>query len=364
MSKILIVDHSEGLRREFTLRLRKIGYEVVSASSGESAISKVLQFFPDVIFLDAEMPRMNGFETLREIRSYSEFSGVPILIMSSNGSKEGVVNAFKRGASDYVVKPLEIGVVLGKLAVWLNTTVEEHWGELDPAVAQALRLVKVTMEEGFDAARNSRPLPMSNITGACNVLYDAVEVAGPVGIINAVEGYNTTLFLHSLLVGIYMLLFSRCMGAWKEAVIPIVAGGLLHDVGSALIPANIMFKPDKLEPEEYDKVKQHVAYGVTILENTPDVPRVITGICRNHHERMDGKGYPAGLKGEEISLAARLAAIVETYAALTTKTVYREAFSKRETFKVMESAEGQLNKELLQEFENAVMSGFKPGKAN
>jgi putative two-component system response regulator len=363
MSKILVVDHNEEVRRELALRLRKIGYEVVLAPSGESAVSKIVQFFPDVILIEVELQGMNGYQTLKEIRTYKDFHTVPILMMSSNGSKEGVITAFKSGANDYIVKPFDIGVMLGKLAVWLNVTLEEHWSDLDQYVAQDMKLAKVVMEESFEAARKSRPLPMSNIIGLCNVLYDIVDAGGPAVIMKAVEGYNATLFLHSLLVGMYMMLFLKHKGDGKEAVIPFVAGGLLHDVGSVIIPANIMFKPDKLEPEEYDKVKRHVAYGVAILDKTPDTMKVIRNMCRCHHERMDGTGYPSGLVKDDIPMEARLTAIVETYAALTTKTVYRDAFSKQDALKEMKSAEGHLDMTLMSEFEVAVKSGFRPGKA-
>jgi response regulator RpfG family c-di-GMP phosphodiesterase len=360
VSRILVVEDSESVANAIALQLKKIGHEAALAPNGDIAIGKLVRFIPDLILLDIMLPGMNGFGVLKEIRSYENFRTVPVIMMSSAGSKESVINAFRSGANDFLVKPFDMGVFLGKITGWLNSAMEKHWNNLDHTVTHALRLTKATMEESFEAARKSAPLPVENIMGACGALYDTVEAVGSAAVLKAVEDYNSTLFLHSLLVGIYMMLFARFRCFGKDDAVLIAAGGLLHDIGSVAIPANIMFKPDKLDPEEFELVKQHVAYGVSIMDKTPELSQMITGMCRCHHERMDGKGYPAGLLMDDIPVEARLTAIVEVYAALTTKTVYRAALDKRDVFKEMKSSEGHLDMKLLSDFEGAVMAGFKP----
>lgn len=356
--KVLVVDDSESIKKYLSQQLKQIGCEVVTAV-GTTAISKAIQFVPDMVLLDIEMPAVNGFEVLREIRTYDAFKATPVIMLSALGDRANVINAFKRGANDYIVKPFNIGVLLGKLIGWQNAEVETQWSGLSHEQGKVLRLLKVVMEESFENLRKSTPLPAVAIRNACEILYFTIESEGAEAILKAVEGYNTTMFLHSLLMCVYIMLYTRYKKYAADDVIDLSMGGLLHDIGSVKIPNEILFKPGKLDITEYNELKLHVQYGIEIMDKTPDIPQKVKNICRYHHERMDGSGYLQGLKADKICQEARLAAVVETYCAITTKTVYRVPKTTSEAISSMMTFKGQLDPEILEAFKDAALKKFK-----
>ena len=358
MSRILVIDDDDTIRQFLVRHLTRVGYEAGSAENGLLGIEAAIRTIPDLVLLDVDMPVMDGIETLKKFRSNETLRLVPVVMVTSFSEKKDVLTALKHGANDYVIKPFDMGVLLGKLTGWLNTSVEDHWGSINPAVGQALRLVKAAMENSFIAARKFQALPIDEIRKACEALYEAVETAGAFGILRAVEAYKSNLFLHSLLVAMYLMLYSKSRRDLKADTVTIGMGGLLHDIGSSLLPETITFKPDKLQPDEFEKVKLHVEHGALIMDNTPDVPPIVKDMCRNHHERMDGSGYPNGLKGDDISVAARTLSIVETFAALTNTTVYRDALDIKMAFIEMQLREWEFDKKIMHSFAEAATGGF------
>jgi response regulator RpfG family c-di-GMP phosphodiesterase len=358
MSRILVIDDDETIRQYLVRHLERVGYETDSAENGLLGIEAAIQTIPDLVLLDIDMPVLGGIETLKKFKSSESLRSVPVVMVTSFGEKKDVLTALKHGANDYVIKPFDMGVLLGKLTGWLNTAVENNWGSINPAVGHALRLVKAAVENSFIAARKSEALPIDEVRMAVEALYEAIETAGAFGVFRAVEAYKSNLFLHSLLVGTYMMLYWKSIGRDKADIITIGMGGLLHDIGSSLLPETITFKPDKLDPGEFEKVKQHVVHGALIMDRTPDVPQAVKDMCLQHHERMDGSGYPNGLEGDAISVEARTLAIVETFAALTNTTVYRDALDMKMAFIEMQLRELQFDKKIMHSFSEAITGGF------
>ena len=356
--KVLVVDDSESIKKYLSQQLKQIGCDVATAT-GATAIGKAIQFIPDMVLLDIEMPAVNGFEVLRELRAYDAFKTTPVIMLSALSDRTNVINSFKRGANDYIVKPFNIGVLFGKLIGWQNAVIETQWHGLSHEQGKALRLLKVMMEESFENLRKSIPLPAAAIRNACEILYFTIETEGADAILRAVEGYNTTMFLHSLLMCVYIMLFTKFKGYPIDDVIDLSMGGLLHDIGSVKISNEILYKPGKLDITEYNELKLHVQYGVEIMDKTPDIPQKVKNICSYHHERMDGSGYLQGLKADKICPEARLAAVVETYCAITTKTVYRESKTTEEALSSMMTFKGQLDPEILDAFKDAASKKFK-----
>lgn len=359
MKKILIVDDSEAMRKMLALNVTKLGLEVFSAANGEIAISKAIQVVPDMILMGIEMPVMNGYEATKEIRTYEALKKIPLIMVTSLATKESIIKAIRSGANDYVVKPFKMGMLLGKLSNWLNVDMEEHWKALPADQEKVLHLLKVGMEGIFEAVKKDEAISFGELANACELLAASIEEHGFTGILRILSDYNNTLFLHSLLVCIHLFLFSGAKELGRQERVLMAAGGLLHDIGSAKIPHDLLFKPGTLEPDEFEAIKAHVGHGVECLKKTRDIPATIVDLCWSHHERIDGTGYPRGLKDKEISLPARMLAIVEAYTALTTKSVYRKTRTPHEALEQLRSPEGHLDQDLLTEFEHAVLSGFK-----
>ncbi|MBF0456526.1 MAG: response regulator [Nitrospirae bacterium] len=330
----------------------------MATTRGATAINKAIKFIPDLVLLNDEMQTLKGLDVLKELRSYSEFKDTPVIMLSRSADKSNIINSIKSGANDYVVTPFDIGVLFAKIIGWQNSEMETQWHGLSHEQAKILRLLKVMIEEAFENVRKSTPLSASLIRYACEILYLTIESEGADAILKAVEGYNTTMFLHSLLTCVYMMLFTRYKRYAKDSCIELAMGGLLHDIGSAKIPNNILFKPGKLDINEYIEIKAHVQYGIEIMDKTPDLPQVVKDICLYHHERLDGSGY-YGIKAEKISTGGRLAAIIETYCAITTKTVYRQPKTTAEAIATLMSLQDQLDPKLLEDFKEAATNNFK-----
>ncbi|MBF0593066.1 MAG: response regulator, partial [Nitrospirae bacterium] len=214
--RILIADDDDVTRKLISDSLEKLGYEVYTASNSKTAINKALLHIPEILIFDLDLPGKGGSETLREIRSYKDLKNILTIVVTARSSREDVINAIKIGANDYVLKPLDIesllnnrwvGTLLAKLVSWDNTEIEAHWKKLNHEQESTLRLVKVTIERAVDAIRHKTPLPYEDIVSAVDVLDFAINRHGARDIVGAVDGYNNTMFLHSLLVAVYMYWF-------------------------------------------------------------------------------------------------------------------------------------------------------------
>ena len=362
MKKILVVDDSPVFCRLIHDQLTDVGYKVRSAMDGASAVSNAIRFQPDLILLDIELPEANGLEVLSKIRDYESMKHTPVIMISSHREKETVLRAVKNGANDYIVKPINVGVLLAKVSEWINATNEQQWKLLPVRQQSALGLLKVSMASALGSAVKGRGLPYQELKNACRGLMEAIEEDGFSGMLKSLEDHENTLFLHSLIVSIYMYLFSVFKGFSEEECLLNMLGGLLHDIGNVKIPNEILFKPGELDDKEFEQARMHVEYGMDILKATQSVDQIVEDICRSHHEKMDGTGYPGGIGEEQLSASGRMIAIVEAYATLTIKNVYGKMHDKKEALLKLRAPDEHLDQQMLKEFEDAVLHGFLRGK--
>jgi len=169
--------------------------------------------------------------------------------------------------------------------------------------------------------------------------------------LSAIREKDKYLLEHSINVGILMGIFSKSLGYDREVVHQLVTGALLHDIGKIRVPSEILNKPGKLTPEEWIEMKRHVAYGESVLQNSQGITEIAMSICGTHHERLDGSGYPMGLKDQEISVYGRLAAIVDVYDAMTADRVYHKGKSPADAISfLLTLGDHHLDKGLVYEF--------------
>jgi HD-GYP domain-containing protein (c-di-GMP phosphodiesterase class II) len=167
-------------------------------------------------------------------------------------------------------------------------------------------------------------------------------------------------FIHSLSVSALLTRFGRSLGMSELDVFELGLAGLLHDVGKMIVPDQVLNKPGSLTDEEFALIRTHPEQGYILLSQTPDTPHVVLDVCRHHHERIDGTGYPFRLKGDAISRAARIAAICDVYDALTSQRAYKSAWSPEEAICRMYEWSGHFDRDLLVQFMRA-MGVYPPG---
>ncbi len=306
--KILIVDDSE-MNRLLLAEMLEDDYEIEEAANGEEAVAILkdrAQTF-SLVLLDLVMPKMDGFEVLACMNRYHWIDIVPVIMISAESSMTYIERAYDFGAADYINRPFDMAVVRRRVA---NTIV---------LYAKQRQLVDMVADQIYEKEKSSRLM--------VSILSHIVEFR------NGESG------LHVMHVNmITELLLDRLVKTTDKYkltaadITNIVTASSLHDIGKISVPDEIINKPGRFTPEEFEIMKGHAMAGAMMLSDLPfyeDEPLIRTAyeICRWHHERYDGSGYPDGLVGEDIPISAQCVALADVYDALTSERCYKKAFS-------------------------------------
>lgn len=328
--RILIVDDSE-MNRMILSEMLKGEFEILEAENGSACLDMLSRYEMKIslILLDIVMPGMDGFGVLEYMNRNNLIKDIPVIMISGEDSGEVIKRAYEMGVSDYIKRPFDMEVVHRRV---LNT-IKLH--------AKQRRLVAMVMNQVFEKEKNSRML--------ISVLSEIVEFRnGESGTHVLNINTLTTMILEQLVkkTDKYHL-------SWSNRML-ISTASSLHDIGKIGIDEKILNKPGRLTPEERKIMEKHTVIGADMLANLPmyeDEPlmKVAYQICRWHHERYDGKGYPDGLKGEEIPISAQVVALADVYDALTSERVYKKAYSHEEAVQMICNGEcGTFNPLLLE----------------
>ncbi len=311
-AKILVVDDAPQNLRPIQALLTLSGYEVITACDGEEALLKVEQESPDLVLLDVMIPKLTGYEVCARLKGDERTRLIPVVIVISPPIKEQIVRGFEVGADDFLHRPLGRAELVARVG----------------SLIQAKRLND----------------SLVNLENAILALAAAVEAKDPYteGHLKRVANYATSLGKE---IG---LSYSEQRLLKKAAT--------LHDVGKIGIRESVLLKPGPLTDEEFDHIKSHCVIGERICSPLGD--RFILEVIRHHHERYDGRGYPDGLAGSEIPLAARIMALVDTYDALTHDRPYRRGFPHEGALNILRNEIGrQFDAALALPFIDMVESG-------
>ena len=350
--RILIADDSEMNRAMLAEMLGK-EYEILEAVNGEEAIAMLHQYEGGIslIMLDIMMPVMDGFEVLAFMNKNHWIEEVPVIMISSENSAEYVEKAYELGVTDYINKPYNALVVYRRVR---NTLM---------LYARQRKLAGMVRDQIYEKEKNESLM--------INILSHIVEFRnGESGLhvlhINTITG---------LLLDRLVQKTDKYNLSWTDRSL-ITTASALHDIGKIGIDDKILNKPGRLTAEEFEIMKKHSLIGASMLENLEqykDEPLVKFAyqICRWHHERYDGKGYPDGLKGEEIPISAQVVSMADVYDALTSERVYKKAFSHEKAMEMILAGEcGTFNPlllECLEELQDEIQEQLKensPGEMN
>ncbi len=286
---ILIVD-DDRMNLVTARKLLMEEFKVVGVNSGKLAFKYLEKHTPDLILLDIFMPVIGGFEIMHILQEHKEWRKIPVIFLTADRKTETETECFRLGANDFITKPFEPRIMINRIRRTL---------ELDGYRRQLqLQLDKKTRE------------------------VELVTIQAITTVANTIDAKDDYTKGHSLRVAYYSKALARRVGWADEEVQNVHYTALLHDIGKIGVPDSVLNKPFKLTNVEFDLIKNHTTMGAEILKDIKMFPNVSVG-ARYHHERYDGRGYPDGLKGEEIPLVARLIGIVDSYDAMTSNRVYR-----------------------------------------
>lgn len=330
LPQLLVVDDSE-MNREILKEILGKEYQILEACDGEEALKMLEQYGTEIslVLLDIIMPKMDGFEVLAYMNRDKWIEDIPVIMISSEGSESYIRRAYELGASDYISRPFDAKVVYQRVINMIKLYAKQR------------RLIHLVTDQIYEKEKNNRMM-----TGILSQI---------------VEFRNGESRLHVLHINILtQLLLEKLMRksenydlSWSQQHM-IATASALHDIGKIGIDEKILNKPGKLTKEEFEAMKQHTIIGARMLDrlemyHDEEMMKYAYEICRWHHERYDGKGYPDGLKGEEIPISAQVVSLADVYDALVSDRVYKKAYSHEKAIEMILNGEcGMFNPLLLE----------------
>lgn len=328
-SRILIADDSE-MNRSILLDMLEDQYEIVEAENGTQAVATLQHMGTEIalVLLDIVMPEMDGFGVLDMMNKYHWIEDIPVIIISAESSSTYLERAFELGVTDYISRPFDNLIVQRRVT---NTIL---------LYAKQKRLFNMVADQVLEKEKQS------------GLMIDILS--------HIVEFRNGESGLHTLHIHTITELLLKRLGQMSDKyqfshqqISVISTASALHDIGKIAIPSEILNKPGKLTNDEYEIMKTHSAIGDSMLEQLPfyqdeELVKAARQICRWHHERYDGRGYPDGLRGDEIPIAAQIVALADVYDALTSERAYKKAFPHEKAVSMIINGEcGVFSPELL-----------------
>ena len=325
--KILIVDDAE-VNRGILCEVFKDSYDVIEAENGQMALDILNKDSSGItiILLDLVMPILNGFEFLEIINRSGLIKKIPVILITGDYTMEAEKRGFNLGVSDVITKPFNPEIVTKRV----TNTIElyKHKNELENMVD----------EQTLKISEQAEILKKSN-----EMLIETLSTV--------VEFRNLESGAHIRNIkNVVAVLLARLRKDYPEYSISdkeaedIITASAMHDIGKIAVSDTILLKPGRLTPEEFEIMKTHTTLGCDILERfefiyDDDLYRIIYDICRYHHEKYDGKGYPDGLEGEDIPIWAQIVSVADVYEALVSKRVYKDAYAHDTAIKMINDGE-------------------------
>ena len=316
--KILIADDSE-MNRELLTAILEEEYDIIQAKDGVQAVDCLQKHAEEIslLLLDIVMPKMDGFEVLSYMNKEHWIEAIPVVIISSENSPVYIKRGYDLGATDFIGKPFDANMVLRRSANAILLGAKQR------------RMTSIVSNQIYEREKSSKLM--------INILSHIVEFRNGESGLHVLHIQTITEMLLRQLVQKENNRYALS----KEQIRMITTASALHDIGKISIPDEILNKPGRLTAEEFAVIKGHSMAGANMLSELPldqkEEPLVKTAyeICRWHHERYDGGGYPDGLKGEEIPVSAQVVALADVYDALTSERCYKDAYSHEKAIEMI-----------------------------
>ncbi len=334
--KILVVDDIEVNRTLLRDIITKLGYEILLAENGLSALANIEKYLPDLIILDIKMPVMDGFQVLERLRTKSEYNYVPVIVVSAVDDMESIAKCIQLGADDYMVKPFNLTLLQARISSCLE---KKRYHDYENSYRSKIEEYNLHLEDRVREEVKRVSKSQSAVIFALAKLTESRDLETGEHL-ERVREYCKILTEHLQKQAKFKSIID------KNYIENIYATSPLHDIGKVGIPDRILLKPGKLTPDEWEIIKTHTTIGAETLQAVydeyPDNEFIRMGIeiAHSHHEWWNGSGYPQGLEGEKIPLAGRIVALADVYDALMSDRCYRKAFSYDKTRALIENEKG------------------------
>jgi len=311
---ILVADDQAANRELLEELLAAQGFKVITVSDGAAALQESSRAQPDLVLLDVMMPHLNGFQVCEQIKANPDTYLIPVILITALSDRQDRIQGIKVGADDFLSRPVDRTELLARV--------------------RSLLKLKLRTDE---------------LERAESVLFTLAQ---------SIEGKDPYTHGHCERLAEYSVRLGKHLGLSQDEITALRRAGVVHDVGKIAVPDAILLKPGRLSPEEWKLIQEHPVVGERICAPLKSF-RFVLPIIRHHHEKLDGSGYPDGLRGDAIPVTARVLQIVDVYDALTTERPYKHAFSITEALQTMkqEVDKGWWDARIFDQFERLVRNG-------
>lgn len=326
-------------------------YRVMAFSDSEDALDWLRTNRPSALLLDEDVQPLSGTSTIEALFRMPAARRPPVIGVAAEQTSPFLDLARRRGAEATLVKPLHRAGLIRAVSDRINALVETSWDDYESTPRVALKTAAklfAELQARFDGAEE--PIPFDLVNEAGTALIKAVKFDRVGDVLYGLRFHDNYPFVHCLRVAALLAKLGLEMKLGSEDLATLTAGGLLHDIGKLAIPYPVLNKPGGLSYEDTQLMKSHVARAAQILNRSTDLPRGVRMVVEQHHEKLDGTGYPRGLFGDQVNDLARMAAIADIFCALTDRRPYKAAMAAKETVTVMQDMGFAIDVRLLATF--------------
>ncbi|MFZ0864149.1 MAG: HD domain-containing phosphohydrolase [Candidatus Sulfotelmatobacter sp.] len=311
---ILVADDQAANRELLEELLTTQGFKVITVADGAEVPQELIRTQVDLVLLDVMMPHVTGLQACEEIKNNPDTYLIPVILITALSGKLDRIEGIKVGADDFLSRPVDRNELLARVRSLL--TLKHRTDELERAESVLFSLAR------------------------------------------SIEGKDPYTHGHCERLAAYSARLAEQLGLPEDQITALRRAGIVHDVGKIAVPDAILLKPGRLTPDEWAIIREHSAVGERICKPLKSF-RFVLPIIRHHHEKLDGSGYPDGLRGEAIPVTARVLQIVDVYDALTTDRPYKKAFSITDALQTMkeEVSKGWWDPHIFDQFERLVRTG-------
>jgi len=351
---VVVVANDARHRGELEALLAK-HFTIKTFQDVHAAIGALEHERPDVVVIENAMP-MGGLRLM-----VTQAGGLPqppgFLVTANKGEGLGVSFADSKVDGRYLTWPFTGRVLIDQIGELINAAAERGWEELPERQQKTLKMTVEEYQKVADNIARGEPIDYDQATESCSPLVEATKMGDAHALLTAVQSHHDYTYVHSTRVATLLTLFGHGLGMRGDHLLILATGGLLHDVGKLVTPPEILGKPGKLDDQEWPIMQDHVVQSGLLLGKSDDIKKGAQIIAEQHHEKLDGTGYPRGLKSKELNDLARMSSIVDIFGALTDARSYKPAFPAEKAFAILEDMGPAIDQNLLKVFKEI----FTPG---
>ncbi|CAK0778259.1 Two-component system response regulator [Azospirillaceae bacterium] len=353
---IAVLDENKARRHEVSNSLSSL-YRVIEYSDYQWAVLGIRASRPNIILVDQDALPNQRAESIDDLRGDIATSSIPVILTAK--SFDSSMTFSSPGRIIPLLRPYRRSALIKAVTSVLNSLVEQQWLSLPPLEANALLQTNDIFNKLADSFQNGETFSYTDVVQSVEPLVQTVQNNRFKSILNGVKQYDNYSYVHCLRVATLLSYFAHEVGFSAEDQVTLASGGLLHDVGKMSIPHEILNKPGRLTPEERKVMESHVFATEDLLRMGVGAPSCVRDIGAQHHEKLDGSGYPRGLKAHQINDLIRMTAIVDVFSALTDRRVYKPPMSAEKALKIMtEEMATSLDQNFLRLFRDILLDAM------